>query len=58
MIFAWTAAFVVYIVAAILLVLGLLALTTWLVPPGKLRTALQLLLALLGLIVATLLLWD
>ena len=58
MILAWTAAGVLYIVAAIGLILGLLALASVAAPPGKLRTLLQLALALVGLIVAGLLLWN
>ena len=44
--------------AAIGLILGLLALASVAAPPGKLRTLLQLALALVGLIVAGLLLWN
>jgi hypothetical protein len=58
MIFAWTAIFAVLIAAGIMLVLGLLALASVFVPPGKIRTVLQIVLALLGLIAATLLAWD
>jgi hypothetical protein len=58
MLLAWTAALVVYAAAAIGLTLALMALATWATPPGRIRTAMQIVLALIGLAVTALLLWD
>jgi hypothetical protein len=57
MILAWTAAFALLLIGAILAVLGFLALVSVVLPPGKLRLACQLLLAILGLLAAALLAW-
>lgn len=54
----WTAAIAILICAAIIIPLMLLALLSWILPPGTARAACQVLLALLGLAVATLLLWG
>ena len=55
---AWSAAIAIYICAAIILVLGSLAVVSLSLPPGRLRSACQLVLALLGLAVCTLLMWK
>jgi hypothetical protein len=55
MILAWTAALAIYLAAAIALSLAAIALASVAAPPGRLRTAIQIILALLGLIVAVLL---
>jgi hypothetical protein len=58
MIVAWTAALAVYLAAAIALTLGLIGVVSLALPPGKFRTACQLALALLGGLVATIMLWN
>lgn len=55
---AWTAALAILICAAILVPLLLLALLSIVLPRGTARTICQLLLAVLGLTVASLLVWG
>ena len=57
MLLGWTAAYVIFLVGAIIAVLGALSIASLLMRPGAGRTAMQIALAILGLIVATLVLW-
>ena len=54
---AWTAAFAVYMIGATIVVLIALRLAINLLPPGRLRTTCDVLFALLGLAVATVVVW-
>jgi hypothetical protein len=54
----WTAALTIVVSAGALAVLGLLVLLRWVVPAGSTRTAVDITIALLGLALATLLLWG
>jgi hypothetical protein len=55
---AWTAAFVIYFALAAMAILGVLAALSWLLPAGKARAVCQVIAAIFGLAIATLMLWS
>lgn len=57
MLLAWTAALGLLLLTAILVPLLMLTALTLLLPPGRGRTLVQLLLGVLGLLVCTLMIW-